>query len=119
MRPKVRYLESALESQRITPTNAKAVRRPLAMSACEMMDMRSPMSFRSAGFSRLNLVHGFERAAHAAYQCHGRKTDDERTDGGGNHNGSAFEGRGHILLRRHGNDDGNIKCAPESHALIH
>ncbi len=36
-----------------------------------------------------------------------------------NDDGPAFERRNHILLRRHGDDDGNIKRAPESDALSH
>ena len=54
--------------------------------------------------------------AHPADQGHGRKADEQRADGGNNDDRPAFERRNHILLRRHGNDDGDIKRAPETDA---
>src|SRR5215471_2988232 len=119
MRPKVRYLETELENHMITPTNAKAVRSPLAANAWEMVDMRLPGAFRGAGLPRFDLIHGFDRAAHPADQGHGAKADDESANGCHKHDGTAFDRRNHILLRRHGNNDRYVQRAPESYAQLH
>src|SRR5207344_844408 len=121
MRPADSRFDRTSEIHITAPTTAKAATRLCSMKTCSIMCsmglglLRGEFGFQFAGddvATALDVRFGFDLmlavAADMADQRHGREAQGHRAEAGDQHDRPAANGSDHVLLRRHGDHDGDI-----------